>query len=98
MGCAAQRAGGVKADRWTARRKRTLIEDVHRRTPANDGANTEALEALMAILANYGVSFEEFAEWERAYDEHGKEALKATKLQKYRAATRHVWVRKGHRA
>jgi hypothetical protein len=35
-------------------------------------------------LESYGLSEEEFSEWETAVDQHGEAALKATALQRYR--------------
>jgi hypothetical protein len=63
--------------RWTANRKAAVIEDVR------DGV----IDARL-ILAAWGISAEEYREWERAYDLHGKGALKATRLQAFRGATR----------
>lgn len=64
-------------ERWTAKRKRLLIEDVR-----------GGLVEREAALAGHDVTLEEFAEWVLALDEHGPEGLKTTKLQLHRQATR----------
>jgi hypothetical protein len=63
--------------RWTANRKRGLIEDIRSGTVG-----------LRAALEAHDISVDEYLEWVRAYDEHGKEALKSTKLQQFRAIPR----------
>jgi hypothetical protein len=63
--------------RWTWRDKVTVIADVRK-----GGV------PLADVLEAWGITPEEYAEWERAFDEHGREGLKATKLQKFRTAER----------
>jgi hypothetical protein len=42
----------------------------------------------VSLLREFGISPEEFAQWERLYDAGGNAALKATKLQEYRKEKR----------
>jgi len=59
--------------RWVASRKACVIKSVMAGLITRD----EALEL-------YGLSDEEFSEWETAISEHGEAALKTTALHKYR--------------
>ncbi|WP_106359047.1 CtrA inhibitor SciP [Yoonia maritima] len=59
--------------RWVASRKAAVVRAV----AAGLILRKEALE-------RYGLSDEEFAEWENAVAHHGEGALKATALQHYR--------------
>jgi transposase-like protein len=60
--------------RWTSQRKAALIE-----------ACRSGERSLVAILVEYAISQEEFAEWVRLYQRGGRNALRSTKLQAYRA-------------
>ena len=59
--------------RWVASRKAAVVRAV------NNGliSRKEAME-------RYGLSDDEYIEWETAVREHGEAALKATALQRYR--------------
>ena len=59
--------------RWVASRKASVIKAVAAGLLTRDDA-----------LKRYGLSDEEFAEWENAVAEHGEAALKTTALQRYR--------------
>ena len=59
--------------RWVASRKAAVVRAV--------GAG---LLQRKEALERYGLSDEEFSEWETAVSEHGEAALKATALQRYR--------------
>ncbi len=59
--------------RWVASRKAAVVRGVLY------GLITEE-----AALDRYNLSGEEFQEWVRAVSLHGEEALKATRVQKYR--------------
>jgi hypothetical protein len=63
--------------RWTWRDKAAVIQAIR----------SGHLELRTALEAS-GISADEYLEWVRAYDEHGREGLKATKLQKFRTAER----------
>lgn len=63
--------------RWTYRDKVLLIEGVR------NGAMDREL-----VLKAWDIGSEEFSEWERFYDAHGADALKTTKIQKYRGTSR----------
>ena len=54
--------------RWTSGRKQDLLE-----------SNPSAAE-----LRALGISDEEFAEWKKLYTQHGRGALRTTRLQSYR--------------
>ena len=59
--------------RWVASRKAAVVRAV-----------TAGLITRTAALETYGLSEEEFQEWERAVAQHGEGALRATWLQRYR--------------
>lgn len=59
--------------RWVASRKAAVVRGVR-----------FGLLPRGEALKRYGLSEEEFAEWETAIDLHGEDALKATAVQKYR--------------
>lgn len=59
--------------RWVASRKASVVKAVK-----------YGLLTLGEAMTMYGLSEEEFSEWEHAVDTHGEAALKATALQKYR--------------
>jgi hypothetical protein len=59
--------------RWVASRKAAVVRAVNAQLMSRD----EALE-------RYGLSDEEFSEWETAVSTHGESALKATALQRFR--------------
>ncbi len=59
--------------RWVASRKAKVVKGVLYGLIAQDDA-----------LKRYGLSDEEFREWVVAVSEHGEEALKATRLKRYR--------------
>jgi hypothetical protein len=59
--------------RWVASRKAAVIRAV-----------TAGLISREQALDMYGLSEDEFAEWQTAVDHHGEAALRATALQKYR--------------
>ncbi len=59
--------------RWVASRKAAVVRAV-----------TAGLILRKEALERYGLSEEEFSEWETAVDQHGEAALKATALQKCR--------------
>ncbi|MCE8008644.1 DUF1153 domain-containing protein [Aestuariivita sp.] len=59
--------------RWVASRKASVVRGVLY------GLLTQA-----EALKRYGISEEEFHEWLVAVSEHGEDALKATRLKKYR--------------
>lgn len=63
----------VETRRWVASRKASVIRAV--------GAGLLTRDAALEM---YGLSDEEFGEWETAVAEHGEAALKATSLQRYR--------------
>jgi hypothetical protein len=64
---------GSDTRRWVASRKAAVVRAV--------GAG---LIQRKEALERYGLSDEEFAEWEMAVHQHGEAALKATALQRYR--------------
>ena len=59
--------------RWVASRKAAVVKGV-----------TYGLLSLKEALDTYGLSEEEFMEWQTAVEKHGEAALKATALKKYR--------------
>ena len=59
--------------RWVASRKAAVVRGVQ-----------YGLLPRSSALRLYGLSDDEFSEWEKAVGEHGEAALKATALQKYR--------------
>ena len=59
--------------RWVASRKAAVVKGV-----------TYGLLSLSEALDSYGLSEEEFQEWQNAVEKHGEAALKATALKKYR--------------
>lgn len=59
--------------RWVASRKAAVVRAV-----------THGLIPRDQALSDYGLSDEEFSEWDRAVRQHGEPALKATALQRYR--------------
>ena len=59
--------------RWVASRKASVIKAVMAGLITRDEA-----------LGLFGLSEDEFSEWENAISEHGEAALKTTALQKYR--------------
>jgi hypothetical protein len=69
--------------RWTANQKATVIADVRSGTVAPE-----------LVLAAWDVSLEEYQEWQDSFDAHGIEALKVTKLQRFRAVPRRPRVRR----
>ncbi|SIT78231.1 Protein of unknown function [Yoonia rosea] len=62
-----------KTRRWVASRKAAVVRAV-------GGGLITRKEAL----ETYALSEDEFSEWEKAVDQHGEAALKATALQRYR--------------
>lgn len=62
-----------KTRRWVASRKAAVVRAV--------GAG---LILRKEALERYGLSDEEFTEWDSAVSQHGEAALKATALQRYR--------------
>lgn len=62
-----------KTRRWVASRKAAVVRAV-----------VGGLITRKEALDDYGLSEEEFLEWETAVDQHGEAALKATALQRYR--------------
>ena len=62
-----------KTRRWVASRKAAVVRAV-----------VGGLITRKEALDDYGLSEEEFSEWETAVDQHGEAALKATALQRYR--------------
>ena len=63
----------VKTRRWVASRKALVVKAV-----------AAGLISAEQAQDRYGISPEEFAEWQNAVRDHGLEGLKATALQKYR--------------
>lgn len=61
-----------KTRRWVASRKAAVVRAV-----------VGGLITRKEALDDYGLSEEEFSEWETAVDQHGEAALKATALQRY---------------
>ncbi len=59
--------------RWVASRKAAVVRAV-----------TAGLITRGHALETYGLSEDEFHEWETAVERHGEAALRATALQKYR--------------
>jgi endonuclease/exonuclease/phosphatase family metal-dependent hydrolase len=59
--------------RWVASRKAAVVRGVN-----------AGLVTLSEALKTYGLSEEEFTEWQTAVAQHGEAALKATSLQRYR--------------
>lgn len=59
--------------RWVASRKAAVVRAV-----------ASGLISRETALNDYGLSDDEFREWENAVTLHGEAALKATALQKYR--------------
>jgi len=59
--------------RWVASRKAAVVRGVVHGLISQDDA-----------LERYRLSREEFLEWVAAFSEHGENALKTTRLQKYR--------------
>lgn len=72
--------------RWTARRKAEIIEIARR---------ADVDRAL--LLATWEISEEEFASWERLFDQGGRKSLRATRLPPRRGGIRHPNVRTGLR-
>ena len=64
---------GPDTRRWVASRKAAVVRAVMAGLVSRDWA-----------LQTYGLSSDEFAEWEQAVTQHGEAALRATALQKYR--------------
>ncbi|MFQ1700827.1 DUF1153 domain-containing protein [Loktanella agnita] len=64
---------GEKTRRWVASRKAAVVRAV-----------TCGLITRNEAMERYGLSDEEFAEWETAVTQYGEAALKATALQRYR--------------
>jgi Protein of unknown function (DUF1153) len=64
---------GRDTRRWVASRKAAVVRAVMAGLVTRDWA-----------LQTYGLSSDEFAEWEQAVTQHGEAALRATALQKYR--------------
>ena len=62
-----------KTRRWVASRKAAVVRAV-----------TGGLIDRKEAMEKYGLSAEEFGEWEKAVETHGEAALKATALQRYR--------------
>ena len=62
-----------KTSRWVASRKAAVVRAV-----------AVGLILRSEALEKYGLSEDEFSEWETAVREHGEGALKATLLQRYR--------------
>jgi len=62
-----------KTHRWVASRKAVVLKAV-----------AYGLLPRADALERYGLSDEEFSEWEKSHDSHGEAALKATALQRYR--------------
>ena len=62
-----------KTRRWVASRKAAVVRAV-----------SAGLILRKEALSRYGLSDEEFSEWETAVLQHGEAALKATTLQRYR--------------
>ena len=63
--------------RWVASRKAAVVRAVE-----------AALISRRTALETYGLSEEEFSEWEAAVRAHGEGALRATWLQHYRQPTK----------
>jgi len=63
----------TSTSRWVASRKAAVVRAVG-----------YGLISLADALERYGLSEEEFCAWEVAVKRHGKAALKATALQRYR--------------
>ena len=63
----------VGTQRWVASRKAAVVRGVVYGLLSKDNA-----------LERYNLSDDEFIEWVRAVSTHGKAALKATMVQKYR--------------
>lgn len=63
----------AKTTRWVASRKAAVVKAV-----------TAGLVSRQTALEMYGLSDEEFSEWEKAIRDHGESALRATALQRYR--------------
>ena len=63
---------------------KTLYADVTRDGPMFVRAVTSGLINRKEALERYGLSDEEFSEWEMAVLNHGEVALKATTIQRYR--------------
>ena len=59
--------------RWVASRKATVVRAVQ-----------HGLIPMEHALERYGLSEEEFGSWMHAAEVHGEEALKATRVQKFR--------------
>lgn len=59
--------------RWVASRKAAVVRAV-----------AAGLISRQSALETYGLSDEEFNEWETAVERHGEAALKATAVQRYR--------------
>lgn len=59
--------------RWVASRKAAVVRGVNL-----------GLMSVAEALKTYGLSEEEFTEWQTAVTRHGEAALKATALQRYR--------------
>lgn len=59
--------------RWVASRKAAVVRAVN-----------AGLIPVSEALKTYGLSEEEFTEWQSAVARHGEAALKATSLQRYR--------------
>ncbi|MDC0737075.1 DUF1153 domain-containing protein [Cognatishimia sp. SS12] len=59
--------------RWVASRKAAVVHGVR-----------FGLLSRREALQRYGLSEEEFSQWEEAVSTHGERALKVTRLQKYR--------------
>jgi hypothetical protein len=66
--------------RWVVRRKAEVVAAV-----------TGGLLSVDEACERYGLSFEEFAAWQRAVDKSGMPGLRVTRVQHYRD----LWERKG---
>lgn len=64
---------GAKTRRWVASRKAAVVRAV-----------ASGLIQRKEALERYGISDQEFTEWENAVTQFGEAALKATALQRYR--------------
>lgn len=59
--------------RWVASRKEAVVQAV-----------LSGLVTREAALSTYALSEDEFQEWETAVQNHGRDALKTTAIQRYR--------------
>ncbi len=63
--------------RWIAQRKARVVNAVQ-----------TGLLSLDEACERYGIPIDEFLSWQRLFDEHGLQGLRATRLQKYRLSTK----------